>query len=437
MANRFRLSTVIIGTFVLSTIATVAIVLAFSVFDGQEDSAQLVKWGGQAEITIEEIVNHVETERRRPPSLEGSFAPASVGEKLIPGDGVKTYRDSEARVDISFNSASGAVASRITRTTPNTVWRLGNFAIEDDTIIELEKGKLFLIEDTKGEAARPIKIVTPAGTASPRGTWLSVQYDANEGVVEVQCFRGSCELEKGFGKQIMTDEEKSAATAKSAPSIPVLMTKSELIGFAGLPEALSGEIAIPPIRALPISTVSISITADEPAKDTVIDVVKVVIEDRAYLTVPQKPVVVFEPTATPRPRPSPVAIVAPVPTATPAPTPTQPPPTPVILPTVTPVPIPLPAKVKSAVPHALLVIATINGDPAPDGTLVSAWMKAYREPLAQGVLEDGQLLLMLPQYGGVSLAGETIYFKIGNLDAGETAIRNPGSAEMLDITAFD
>ena len=108
-----------------------------------------------------------------------------------------------------------------------------------------------------------------------------------------------------------------------------------------------------------------------------------------------------------------------------------------ILPTVTPVPIPLPAKVKSAVPHALLVIATINGDPAPDGTLVSAWMKAYREPLAQGVLEDGQLLLMLPQYGGVSLAGETIYFKIGNLDAGETAIRNPGSAEMLDITAFD
>ena len=85
-----------------------------------------------------------------------------------------------------------------------------------------------------------------------------------------------------------------------------------------------------------------------------------------------------------------------------------------ILPTVTPVPIPLPAKVKSAVPHALLVIPTINGDPAPDGTLVSVWMKAYLEPLAQGLLEDGQLLLMLPQYGGVSMAGETIYFEIGN-----------------------
>ena len=152
--------------------------------------------------------------------LAGSFFPASVGEKLISGDGVKTYHESEARVDISFNSASGAVSSRITRTTPNTIWRLGNFAVGDTT----------------GEAARPIKIVTPAGTASPRSTWLSVQYDAKKGVIEVQCFRGICELENGFGKQIMTDEEKSAATAKSAPSIPVLMTKSELIDFAGLPK---------------------------------------------------------------------------------------------------------------------------------------------------------------------------------------------------------
>ena len=192
-------------------------------------------------------------------------------------------------------------------------------------------------------------------------------------MIEVQCFRGICELENGFGKQIMTDEEKSAATAKSALSIPVLMTKSELIDFAGLPEALSGEIAIAPIKALPISTVSTSTTADEPAKDAVKDV----IQDRASLTVLEKSVVVFEPTATPGLRPSPVATVAPVPTATLALTPTQPPPTPVILPTLTPVPIPLPAKVKSAVHHALLVIPTINGDPAPDGTLVSVWMKAY------------------------------------------------------------
>ena len=132
------------------------------------------------------------------------------------------------------------------------------------------------------------------------------------------------------------------------------MTKSELIDFAGLLEALSGEIAIPPIRTLPISTVSISETADEPAKDAV--------KDGAFLTVPKGPMVVFEPTATPRPEPSPVATMAPAPTATLAPTPTQPPPTPVILLTHTPVPIPLPAKVNSALPHALLVIATINGD---------------------------------------------------------------------------
>ena len=139
MANRFRLATIIIGAFALSTIAAVAIVVAFSIFDGKEEAAQLAHTDGQAEITIEEIINQFETERRRPPSLAGSFVPALVGEKLIPGDGVKTYPESEARVDISFNSTSGAVASRITRTAPHTVWRLGNFAVEDDTIIELKK----------------------------------------------------------------------------------------------------------------------------------------------------------------------------------------------------------------------------------------------------------------------------------------------------------
>ncbi len=242
--------------------------------------------------------------------MAGSFTPATVGQKLIAGDGVKTHSQSEARIDISFNTAS-----RITRTTPNTIWRLGNFGVGDDTIIELAEGKIFLLENTADGEERPIKIITPAGTASPRGTWLSVQYDAKKGVTEVQCFRGVCELENEFGKQIMTDEEKSEASVFAAPSRPVVMDESELIDFAGLPEAQSGEIAIPPVQVVPIRTVLADIPAESlavaaiPAPLTrVVDSLPSPKPAARYLPTP-----VAKPTSTPpQTTPKPVVQVEPV-----------------------------------------------------------------------------------------------------------------------------
>ena len=300
----------------MGTTVAVAIVVAFYVFSGVEDAVQLVK----ADITVEEIINQVETERRRPPSLAGSFTPALVGEKLIAGDGVKTHPQSEARIDITFSNTS-----RITRTTPNTIWRLGNFGVTDDTIIELEMGKIFLLENTSIGEAQPIKIVTPAGIASPRGTWLSVQYNPIDGVIEVQCFRSICELENQFGKQIMTDEEKSAATAVTAPTRPVVMTKNELIDFARLPKAQSGEIAIPPVLVAPIRTVSESIPAERLVTEAT--------AKQAPLPAPAAFETFLEPTPTPRPALATFATLAPKPA-----TPAVPPPTPARLPTATPPP---------------------------------------------------------------------------------------------------
>lgn len=426
MAVRFRLSIAILGAIALGTTLAVAAAMTFLTSGDGEGGVQLV----ETDITVEEVINRVETQRRRPPNLAGSFTPALVGEKLIPGDGVKTYSGSEARIDITFKTAS-----RITRTTPNTTWRLGNFGVRDATIIELMEGKIFLLEDTTGGESRPIKIVTPAGTASPRGTWLSVQYHAKDGATEVQCFRGICELENQFGKQIMTDEEKSTATSTTAPTRPVLMTESELIEFAGLPEAQSGEITIPPVKVVPIRTVSESIPAD---------------------TLSGEPTAKPEPTSTVKPAPIPVPTPAPDPTSTLAPNPTQVRlPLPAPIPQITPMPVPLPTAaaaaapaptlapvplpevVSDALPQVLLVTVTVNGAPAPDGTLVTAWMKAFREPLAQGMLVDGRSLLMVPQYGSTPFTGETMSFKIGELDAGETAIWQPGGADLLDLTAVD
>ncbi len=104
-------------------------------------------------ITVEEIVNRVETGRVEGTGNALDFLPAEVGQDLLPGSGVKTFQDSEARVDIRVQELL-----RIIRTTPNTVWRLGQFAVESDTIIELEQGKLFLLDDGLWRTAAPLML---------------------------------------------------------------------------------------------------------------------------------------------------------------------------------------------------------------------------------------------------------------------------------------
>ena len=146
-------------------------------------------------ITVEEIVNRVETGQSVETGANLTFLPAEVGQDLETGSGVRTFPDSEARVDIQIEDLL-----RVLRTTPNTVWVLGQFAVRQDTVIELDQGRLFPIDDGFREGQTPVKVVTPAGAATTRGTWMSVGYDPDKGVAEVQCFRGLCELANGFGE---------------------------------------------------------------------------------------------------------------------------------------------------------------------------------------------------------------------------------------------
>ena len=288
MTARRRLIIAILGTATVAIIAAVVAVLALGVFGNGDDDPSLEK----ARITVEEVINQVETERPREPDTDvPRFLPAEVGEDLSPGDGVKTFRESEARIDIVISAFT-----RITRSTPNTIWRLGQFALENETIIELARGKIFLFDEGAREGLSPVKVVTPAGTASPRGTWISVEYDPEEEVVEVQCFRGVCELQNELGSQVMTDEEKSTATVETAPTEPVLMVEEEKIEFTQFPEAQSGEVMIPtPVVVPPTPT---------PAP-------------------PPTATAVLLPTATqaPTPEPTSTAVLLPTPTAAPVATP--------------------------------------------------------------------------------------------------------------------
>ena len=157
-----------------------------------------------ARVTVEEIVNQVETNRPRG-SDTGEFLNARVGQDLLTGDGVKTLRDSEARVDIVVLGHF-----RIARTKPNTVWRLGQFAVDRDTVIELDQGKIFVFDEGFREDRPTVDVVTPAGTASARGI---------------------CELANDQGSVVLTDEQKSTMTAQAAPIEPQAMGELDLLEF--------------------------------------------------------------------------------------------------------------------------------------------------------------------------------------------------------------
>lgn len=295
MSSRVRWTLIGVGAVAVAAVITVAVVVLLVRNRGPEP--------GAAQITLEEIINQVETDRPgRAGEGESNFRAAKVGQGLKPGDGVKTFPESQARVEVLVGQFL-----RIVRTKPNTIWRLGQFSVEQNIVIELDQGKIFLLDDGFRVDAQPFRIVTPAGTASPRGTWMSVSYDPETGVAEVACLRGACELQNDVGSLVLVDEQKSTVTAQTAPTEPIYMDKSDIVEFADLPESKSGEVPYPTPAVVP------------PTRT---------------------------PTPTPTPTPEPTSTPTPGPTATATPIPTPgPTPTPIFklpnlpsLPTIPPIP---------------------------------------------------------------------------------------------------
>ena len=217
----------IASTSLATVVASVLVAVVVSIAAGGGEPAP-----EDAHITVQEIVNQVDTgETAETGGAQPDYTPAQIGEELRPGSGVKTYQESEARVDVSVRDLI-----RIVRTAPNTSWRTGQFAVGKDTIFEVDQGKIFLLDDGYGEERRPLKIITPAGTASPRGTILSVSYNPSSGVMDVHCFRGLCQLTNELGTQLLTGGQKSSTTAHTAPTSPQSISKIDEQSFAGLPE---------------------------------------------------------------------------------------------------------------------------------------------------------------------------------------------------------
>ena len=432
-------------------------------------------------ITVEEIINRVDTDRPRQGGVQSpNFIAAKVGQELTPGDRLVTFRNSQARVDITVREFL-----RVVRTTPNTLWRLGQFGLDQNTIIELDHGKLFLLDEGLQSENRPLRIVTPAGTASPRGTWMSVEHDKKTGETKVDCFRGSCELENEFGKQVMNDEQKSTSTGKEEPTKPVFLNEEEKQSFLKLPEVKQGEVRVPTPVVIPPTLTPIpdptpterpSDTPTPEPTDTPTPPGEEVIVPTATLVVvptntppPNDPPIptaapepppqrldiqrqetpgqttgkeATEPAPTPTPVPTPTFTPRPTPTNTPEPTPAptteptatpEPTPTPTPEPTSTPAPQPLPERQTTIAPHVFVGTATGGGTSVPDGTVITAWVEEFSEPVGEGVAAGGSYSLKVFQFGTTSFSGRTITFKIGEFTANEAGTWQTFGADVVGL----
>ena len=129
-----------------------------------------------------------------------------------------------------------------------------------------------------------------------------------------------------------------------------------------------------------------------------------------------------EPTATPLPTPT----LAPTATATPRLSAGIVPHTPTPLPTPTPAPD-LDQLRLNTPPHIFVGAVTIDGLPAPEGTVVRALVDGVEVASAQ--VEDGKYLPL-----AILIPGQTVTFMVGDLTAAQTSFTKVGGIELLNLT---
>ncbi len=81
-------------------------------------------------------------------------------------------------------------------------------------------------------------------------------------------------------------------------------------------------------------------------------------------------------------------------------------------------------------PHLTAITASVDGAPASDGTVITAWIDGNE--VGSGVVADGTAVLVIS--GDASFTGKTISFKVGNLDAKETDTWEQGGHVNPELT---
>ena len=95
--------------------------------------------------------------------------------------------------------------------------------------------------------------------------------------------------------------------------------------------------------------------------------------------------------------------------------------------------LPSVASAQRVIPHAFLGLATVNGNPASDGTVVAAFVDG-RQVAAESV-SGGSYPVLMVEPDADSFVGKTVTFTIGGIPANETALWAQGEVTQLNLTA--
>ena len=91
------------------------------------------------------------------------------------------------------------------------------------------------------------------------------------------------------------------------------------------------------------------------------------------------------------------------------------------------------ASAQRVIPHAFLGLATINGSPAADGTVVAALVDGQQ--VAAKSVSGGSYPVLLIEPANDSFVGKIITFTIGGIPANETALWTQGEVTQLNLSA--
>ncbi|MBI3242089.1 MAG: FecR domain-containing protein [Chloroflexi bacterium] len=169
--------------------------------------------------TLAEIINQVKSRL----SSESAWGEATVGQTLPVGGEVKTGSDGESRIDLSPDT--------IVRIGPDTHFTVAELSGDDqqpDTLLNLISGEVWVVLNSALNGGS-FEVETPIGSASVRGSYLSVDYDATSDSLIVSCLEGQCHLRNDFGiVDLLAEQETFIARRGLAPEPPRPMDPERL-----------------------------------------------------------------------------------------------------------------------------------------------------------------------------------------------------------------
>lgn len=85
-------------------------------------------------------------------------------------------------------------------------------------------------------------------------------------------------------------------------------------------------------------------------------------------------------------------------------------------------------------PHVFVGTVSMDGSPASDGTLVTAFIEGNSSPVAQAEVSGGSYTLMVEQPAGGDYGGKSVTFTVSDIDTSPSKIWEFGGANEVNLS---